>query len=346
MNAPPSIVRERRWLALTLLLVATRLHCQSPGANPNPAPNPNVDSAPAPALSHHRAEASLQPLTQLVYPAASSSLPNPPNASGLPDAPGEPQSTQSNVVAVAESSFKRTGDGERPCGIFSATKVIYVEPTHFDERNKPCAELINPYQRFLNTNIAIPLTWQQKGYLALHDLTDPANFATILGISAISIGSNAHTAYGPGLSGFGKIVGVSLLQDATGQFFGVFAIPSLAHQDPRYYRMTKATLPHRILYSISRTVISRHDDGTSMPNYSALLGYPIGAEIGNLYVPGIHTDGASTATRILTGLATDPANNLLTEFLPDVAKHIHIRIIFVQTVLNNIARPEAGPGLQ
>jgi len=188
-----------------------------------------------------------------------------------------------------------------------------------------------------STNVAIPLTWQKKGYLALHDLVDPANAGTILGISAITIGSDAHTAYGPGWKGFGKIVGVSVLQDATGEFFGTFLIPTVAHQDPRYFRMAHESVPKRILYSVSRTIISRHDDGSSMPNYSTLLTYPISAELSNLYVPGIHSDASSTVTRIFTGLATDPANNLLNEFLPDVAKRVHVRIIFVQSILNNVA---------
>ncbi len=83
-------------------------------------------------------------------------------------------------------------------------KVVYFDPNRYDQVPKPCTELIYPYQRFLTTNIVIPMTWQQKGYLALHDLTDPANFGTILGISAITIGADSHTAYGPGLKGFGK----------------------------------------------------------------------------------------------------------------------------------------------
>ena len=171
----------------------------------------------------------------------------------------------------------------------------------------------------------------------LHDLTDPANFGTILGISAITVGANSHSAYGPGLKGFGKSVGVSLLQDATAQFFGAFAIPVIAHQDPRYFRMPHAPFTKRVLYSISRTVVSRSDSGRSMPNYATLLNYPIGAEIANLYVPGIHPDGASTVARIFTGYALDPANNLLNEFLPDVASRVNVRIIFVQRILNNIA---------
>ena len=182
-------------------------------------------------------------------PTAPETPPPPPDSTSteLPDAPAPAQAQQKNVVAVAEASFKVTGDGAHPCGFFSAMKVVYFDPSRYDQVPKPCTELFYPYQRFLTTNVVIPMTWQQKGYLALHDLTDPANFGTILGISAITIGANAHTAYGPGLKGFGKSVGVSLLQDATGQFFGAFAIPSLAHQDPRYFRMPHVPLqkaPH------------------------------------------------------------------------------------------------------
>ena len=44
-------------------------------------------------------------------------------------------------------------------------------------------------------------------------------------------------------------------------------------------------------------------------------------------------DASSTVTRIFTGYALDPVNNLLNEFLPDVASHVHVRIIFVQRIL-------------
>ncbi len=261
----------------------------------------------------------------------------------LPDAPDPAEATQENVVAVAEASFKATGGGAHSCGVFSAMKVLYVDPSRYDVP-KPCTELIYPYQRFLTSNIVIPMTWQQKGYLALHDLADPVNFGTILGISAITVGADSHSAYGPGLKGFGKSVGVSYLQDATAQFFGAFAIPVIVHQDPRYFRMPHAPFAKRVVYSISRTVVSRSDSGKSMPNYATLLNYPIGAELANLYVLGIHPDAPSTVARIFTGYALDPANNLINEFLPDVASHVHIRIIFVQQILNNIARGNSVPG--
>jgi len=200
-----------------------------------------------------------------------------------------------------------------------------------------CPPAQNPYQRFLNSGTAIPLTPRQKAYLAVHNFIDPGNIVTILGTSGIAIASDSHTAYGPGWRGFGRNAGLSFVQDATGDFFGTFLIPSIAHEDPHYHRMPNASIPMRTLHAISRTVIAQSDSGHPMPNYSTLLTYPITAEIANLYVPGVATNGPSTVERVLTGYATDPIDNLITEFLPDVAKRVHVRVIFVQQIINQVA---------
>ncbi len=284
-------------------------------------------------LSAIAASGQTQPPT---VPETPASLPDAPSAS-LPDAPEPANAQLEDVVAVAEASFKATGRGAHPCGVFSAMKVVYVDPSRYGQLPKPCTELVYPYQRFLSSNVVIPMTWQQKGYFALHELVDPANLGIIVGISAISVAADPHSAYGPGLKGFGKSVGVTLLQDATGQFFGNFAIPAVAHQDPRYFRKPHERFTRRLVYSISRTVVARSDSGKSMPNYATLLTYPINAELSNFYVPGIETDAASTLTRIFTGYALDPVNGILNEFLPDVASRVHIRIIVAQRILNNIA---------
>jgi hypothetical protein len=264
------------------------------------------------------------------------------SSSNLPDSPGAVASHPTDVVALGETSIKASGKKADTCNAWRSLRLIAYDPNKVGEPPPPCSELVYPYQRFLDTNVAIPLTRKQKGYLALHYSTDPGTLGTIVGISAISIAADSHSAYGPGLEGFGKLAGVSLLQNATGEFFGTFAIPSLVHQDPRYYRMTQNPFGKRLLYSITRSYVSRSDSGETIPNYGVLGAYPIAAELSNLYVPGIESDGASTARRIVTGLALDPVNNIINEFLPDVAKRVHVRIIFVQRILNNIAVTQGG----
>lgn len=200
----------------------------------------------------------------------------------------------------------------------------------------PCAP-INPYRLFLDSTTPVPLTPKQKGYLAIHDVIDPFNLLTIGLNSGFTIGIDSHTAYGPGLKGFGRNVGYSFSQDATGEFIGTFVIASLVHEDPHYHRMPHAKPLRRLANAIEHVAIAQADDGHTMPNYEVLLTYPISAEISNLYVPGVNGNGPSTVRRFLTGYATEPIGNILAEFLPDFASRFHVRVIFVQNILNQIS---------
>jgi hypothetical protein len=242
--------------------------------------------------------------------------------------PGESSSEARPVAVEFAAIFAVPCDNRSP--------QIIPERTEGDRHVCPDAAP-NLDRRFLDSTAPAPLTPQQKARLAVHDLKDPGNVATIFNIAAFTIATNSHTAYGPGLGGFSRAVGYTYLQDATGEFFGTFLIPSLAQQDPRYHRMPNATLPQRFVHALSHTLIAQSDRGAPMLNYSTLLTYPISAEVSNLYVPGINDNGPSTVRRILIGYAADPVDNLISEFLPDLARRIHVRVIFVQQVLNQVS---------
>jgi hypothetical protein len=200
---------------------------------------------------------------------------------------------------------------------------------------QPCEQ--NPLQMIVGEGSVAPLTPAQKAELAVHNIVDPFNLITITGYAGIYVAADSHSPYGPGLKGFGRLTGYSLAEDTQGEFFGVYAIPVLAHEDPRYHRMPHRPVKIRVLHALAHTVIANHDDGSLMPNYATLLTYPLSAELSNLYVPGIGRNGPSTIKRIGLGYATDPSGALIAEFLPDVAKRIHVRVVFVQEILNQIA---------
>jgi hypothetical protein len=212
------------------------------------------------------------------------------------------------------------------------------------QRSQPPCREENPLQPIVTSAHVKPLTVREKGLLAGRDIIDPFNLITIAGSSAITVAAQSHSAYGPGFAGFGRLAGYSLSEDIIGESVGTFAIPSLAHEDPRYHRMPGQPIPRRLLHAIAHTFISQHDDGRLMPNYAILLTYPIAAEIFNLYVPGTQTDGPSTAQRIAVGIATNPAGDIIAEFLPDIARRVHVRIVFVQQIMNQVAL--GAPGVQ
>jgi len=207
----------------------------------------------------------------------------------------------------------------------------------------PPQPLIDWFARFINGPEVKPLTPKEKARLAVRNLLDPFNGITILGTAAVSVGSDAHSPYGPGMAGFGRYVGVSFTQDMTGELFGTFLIPSVVHQDPHYHRMPNGSIPRRVGHAIFQVVWTLGDNGKGMLNYSNLVGFAIEDEISNLYVPDRHTNMPASAARYGIGLATAPTDNFITEFLPDVARRIHVRVVLVQRIINQVAKTD-GPG--
>ena len=206
----------------------------------------------------------------------------------------------------------------------------------------PHLPMINWYARFLNGPQVKAMTPLQKAHLAGRDLVDPFNILTIAGQSALAIAANSHSPEGPGLRGWGNDTGVSFTQDMVGEFFGTFLVPSVVHQDPHYHRMPGVSIPRRVLHCIDQVVWTQGDNGRMMVNYADIVGFGADEEINNLFVPGLQTHASATAARYATDLATAPIDNFITEFLPDIASHIHVRIVLVQRIINQVASTDSA----
>jgi hypothetical protein len=207
---------------------------------------------------------------------------------------------------------------------------------------KPCSKPENTFNRFLSTSEPQPMTPLQKLRLAQRNFTDPFNLLTVAGNSAISVGANSHSPYGPGLRGFGYNMGVSLSQEGTAQFFNTFLVPSIFHEDPHYHRMHGAKLWRRAVHVVVSAVVMQSDSGRPIFNYAEFVGSPIDAEIADLYVPNLQTNLKATGARVAIGIATTPIGTAIDEFLPDVAKRLNIHVVLVQFIVNKVA-PGDGP---
>ena len=237
-----------------------------------------------------------------------------------PDASGAPNAATTNSVPEPDPPVAHQA-GTGPC------KMTWAER----------------YDRFVDGPHDKPLTPKDKAWLGLRNVADPINNLTILATSAIAVGSDSHSPYGPGMAGWGRNVGVNFTQGLTGEFVGTFLISSIAHQDPHYHRLPNAGILHRIGHGILQVAWTQGDNGKGMLNYANLVGFAVEDEIGNFYVPGRRTDASATALRYGSALAFTPLGNFVTEFVPDVASHIHVQNVIIQRIINQVARSES-PG--
>lgn len=270
-------------------------------------------------------------------------------AEALPDAPTpqdtakpvdrQPQATTPGFPPVSPAPGPRLPQpAQAHPGIPSLPSVCLSGVSTATPNDLSCTRKYDSFQRFLNSSDIHPLSVRQKGILALRNTIDPYNFATIAVNSAIAVASDPNSPYGPGVPGFGRNFGVAYTENAVSEFFGTFLIPAVTHQDPHYHRLPNASYPRRVLHAITQVAWAQDDYGKPVPNYSVLVGTAIGDTLSNLYVPGRNQDANATASRYVTAIATDPIDNFITEFVPDVARRVNVRIVLVQRVIDRVER--------
>jgi hypothetical protein len=103
-------------------------------------------------------------------------------------------------------------------------------------------------------------------------------------------------------------------------------LPSLLHQDPRYYQLGHGSFKHRLGYAISRLFVTRSDSGRQEFNASEVLGSATSATIATYtYHPAEDRTLANTLSVWGTQLGWDSVAISLKEFWPDIRRKVQKR---------------------
>jgi hypothetical protein len=179
-----------------------------------------------------------------------------------------------------------------------------------------------PNYRTTDGNVPFqPITSKQKILIGLKDSFDWPVYLTGGAFAALYQLEDQNPSFGQGMKGYARRYGTALADQVIGNMMTESFMPSLFHQDPRYFRMGKGhgTVVHRIGYAASRIFISRTDKGGQQFNFSEWLGNSAAVAISNAYYPDTRTVG-DNVERLGIACATDAFSQVMKEFWPDV-KH-------------------------
>jgi hypothetical protein len=130
-----------------------------------------------------------------------------------------------------------------------------------------------------------PLTAKMKFHLAYKSLTDPVFFARTAAWAGVSQARNKPEEWRQGAEGYGKRLGAGFADGAIGGLMSNAILPSLLHQDPRYFYQGSGTKKSRAVHAMLAPFICKGDNGASQPNYSQWGGSLIGYSIATAYYP-------------------------------------------------------------
>jgi hypothetical protein len=175
----------------------------------------------------------------------------------------------------------------------------------------------------------VPLRVREKWLLFVRESVDPYTFASAAAGAGISQWHNDDPKYGNGFKAYMQRFGAAQADVATQNFFSDAVLASFFHEDPRYFRRGPGSpVLHRVVYAMSRVVITRRDSGKQAFNFSGILGMGMGIALSNAYYPPASVSAAEMGSRVGTSLISSALGNLLPEFWPDfkakLARYRHL----------------------
>jgi hypothetical protein len=167
-----------------------------------------------------------------------------------------------------------------------------------------------------------PPGWKYNFKITTHQAFDYSSFL-FLGLTTISAeGINSHPVLGKGMDGFYAYLWRGFLDKTDGAYMQGFFMPSLLHEDTRYYPMGHGhPIVVRALYVMSRQVVTRTYGGHQTPNFAGLGGKVLTQLISRTYYPTGATSFGVLATKFAYAAMRDIAFTSVREFYPDVAAH-------------------------
>jgi hypothetical protein len=157
-----------------------------------------------------------------------------------------------------------------------------------------------------------PLTTAQKFKVVARGSFDKIEFPWYGALSGISQAQNSEPGYGQGMEGYGKRYASAFADGTIENFMTSAVLPTILHQDPRFFQSSDGGFARRAGYAVSRIFVTRTDAGSTQFNYSEIVGSALSAAIStNAYHPrAFITKRFDPATGMLTYIHNDSDRTL------------------------------------
>jgi hypothetical protein len=167
-----------------------------------------------------------------------------------------------------------------------------------------------------------PPGWKYNFVIATHQAVDYSSFI-FLGLTSLSAkGIDEHPVLGKGPSGLWAYTWRGFLDKTDGTYIGAWFLPSLLHEDTRYYAMgNERSIFIRELYVISRQGVTRTYGERQTPNIAGLGGKVLTQLVSRQYYPTGATSFPVLAEKFGYSAMRDVIFTSIREFYPDIAAH-------------------------
>jgi hypothetical protein len=194
----------------------------------------------------------------------------------------------------------------------ASPKEIATEQVRAEEQQRLFGIIPNFYVVY-DPN-AEPLTPKLKFQLASKVVFDPVTIAGVAVFAGINQAGNVPN-YQQGLKGYGERFGAAYTDSFSDIMIGGAVLPSLLHQDPRYFYQGTGTTNSRLRHALLSPFICKGDNRRWQPNYSTVGGDLASAALTNAYYPRSNRGAGLFLTNFLIDTGQRAVANVAQEFV-------------------------------
>lgn len=181
-----------------------------------------------------------------------------------------------------------------------------------------------PNYRAVSAGVIPPPPGPKEAFLiATENSFDYSAFAFVGVTSALAEWTDTHPQLGEGLTGYGRYYWRGFLDKTDGNYLVDFALPTVLHEDERYFARGEGRVWKRAVYAASRVLITPDYQGHDTFNAAEILGRGISQGLSAYYYPGPDRTLGALAVKFGYAVGRDALTNVFREFWPDISSHFH-----------------------
>jgi hypothetical protein len=204
---------------------------------------------------------------------------------------------------------------QRAVTVSYSSKEVAAQQLKSEEQQRILAFIPNTYVTY--EAHPEPLTTRMKFHLAYQSFTNPVFFARTAAWAGVQQAVDTPGQWPQGAKGYGKRLGAGFADATTEGLIGNAILPSLLHQDPRYFYQGGGTKKSRALHAVYAAFVCKGDNGKTQPNYSTWGGSLISSSISLAYYPSSDRNAQHVFKNFGIGMGLHVAGGLVQEFVLD-----------------------------
>jgi len=181
---------------------------------------------------------------------------------------------------------------------------------------------IMPNYRAVSADAIPPPPTAKEAFVTATQNSFDYSSVVFVGITSLwSKGTESHPQLGKDMPAYWGYYWRGFADKTIGNYFVIFAYPTLFRQDTRYFAKGKGPIFRRGDYAASRVLITPSYSGRNTFNISEILGRGSAQAISTTYYPSADRTAGQVTEKLAFAIGRDALMNVFREFWPDIATH-------------------------